>query len=142
MKKDIASNKAQKTRGTYEKYSSTEKAKIAHYAIQHGTSVAIRHFSKEYPQLKWSSVNDWKVSAIKKVKENHRAGNDEQVKEIVGKKRGRPSMLSDEMTEKLKIYIIAIREMGGVVNMAIVIAAECCWRGTLHHWHVTVVMLP
>ena len=35
-------------------------------------------------------------------------------------------MLNDEMTEKLKAYIIAIREMGGVVNTAIVIAAGTC----------------
>ena len=41
------SDKAQKIRGTYEKYS-PEKAKVANYAIQHGTAVAIRNFRNEH----------------------------------------------------------------------------------------------
>ena len=81
--------KHKQARGTYmyEKYSATDKAKIANYAIQHSAAAAIRPFSKEHPGLKWSSVNDWKAVAIKKIKENLKVGKDEQVKEIVDKER-------------------------------------------------------
>lgn len=75
------------SRGTYEKYTPTEKAKIANYAILHGTAAALRHFSKEYPRLKWSTVNDWKVAAIKMVKDG--GVDDIKVTEINSKKRGR-----------------------------------------------------
>uniref|UniRef100_A0A1X7T0J6 Uncharacterized protein n=1 Tax=Amphimedon queenslandica TaxID=400682 RepID=A0A1X7T0J6_AMPQE len=69
MAGDTRGDRSGSSRGTYEKYTPTEKAKIANYAILHGTAAALRHFSKEYPRLKWSTVNDWKVAAIKMVKD-------------------------------------------------------------------------
>ena len=32
------------SQGTYMKYTANEKVKVAHYAVQHGTSAAIQHF--------------------------------------------------------------------------------------------------
>ena len=49
--------------------------------------------------------------------------NFEPIKLLEGKKTGRPSALSDELTKELKLYIEVIREGGGVINTAIVIAA-------------------
>lgn len=43
--------------------------------------------------------------------------------ELSGKKRGRPSVLLDELTDELKSYVYALRDAGGVINSAIVIAA-------------------
>ena len=31
----------------------------------HGTSAALHHFKKEFPELKWSTANDWKNAVIK-----------------------------------------------------------------------------
>ena len=73
--------------------------------------------------MKWSSVNEWKAVVIKKTKENLKVGNDEQVKELVDKKRGRPIMISGEVAKKLREYIIALHDNRGVVNTAVVIAA-------------------
>ena len=110
-----------RSRGTYEKYTPTEEAKIANYAILDGTAAALRHFSKEYPRLKWSTVNDWKVATIKMVREG--GVDDIKVTEINSKKRGRPSYLNDQLKEELKAYITALRAGGGVVNSSIVISA-------------------
>ena len=38
------------------KYSPKEKARIGNYAVQHGTSAALRHYNKEFPNLKWTTV--------------------------------------------------------------------------------------
>ena len=43
--------------------------------------------------------------------------------ELVGKKRGRPSTLPEDITRELTEYIWTIRDNGGIVNTAIVIAA-------------------
>lgn len=88
------------------------------------TTAAIKHFSTEHPGLKWSSVNDWKVAVIKETKESHKCGKDaEPEKALVGKKRGKPGLLCDSISKELKEYIIALRDNGGVVNTAVLIAA-------------------
>ena len=43
--------------------------------------------------------------------------------ELVGKKRGRPFTLPEDITSELMEYIQAIRDNGGIVNTALVIAA-------------------
>ena len=58
-----------------------------------------------------------------KMKQAHSNRNFEPITVLKGKKTGRPSTLSDELTKELKLYIQAIRESGGVVNTAIVIAS-------------------
>ena len=112
-----------KKRGPYVKLSSEDKARIANYAVTHGTSAAIRHFQTEFPYLKWTTVNDWKTAMTAKMKQAHSSGKFEPIKLLEGKKTGRPSALSDELTKELKLYIEVIREGGGVINTAIVIAA-------------------
>ena len=37
-----------------------QKAKIGKYAAENGTTNAIRHFSKEFPNLKESTIRGWK----------------------------------------------------------------------------------
>ena len=57
-----------KKRGPYKKYTATEKAKIGNYALQNGTTAALRHFRMNFPDLKWTTVNDWKVAIERKMK--------------------------------------------------------------------------
>ena len=103
--------------------SSKDKARIGNYAVTHGTSAAIKHFHTEFPYLKWTTVNDWKIAMIAKMRQAHSCGKFEPITSLEGKKTGRPSTLSDELTRELKLYIEVIREGGGVINTAIVIAA-------------------
>ena len=111
-----------KQRGTYAKYTPKQKATIGNYSILHGTNAALRYFKAEFPDLKWSTVNDWKVAIIRK-KRVADVQNDKPVVELVEKKRGRPSTLPEEISREVMEYIRAIRDGGGVVNTSIVIAA-------------------
>ena len=110
-------------RGVYKKYTPKDKATVANYSLLNGTSAAIRHFKDELPDIKCTSVNDWKRAVEQKKKIDRAHGRCEPVVELSGKKRGRPSVLSDELTNELKSYVYALRDAGGVINSAIVIAA-------------------
>ena len=117
-------NIKKKKRGVYMKHSDEEKAMIGNYAVQHGTSGALQHFNDDFPNLKWTTVNDWKVTIIRKIKQDRARGMKcEPVVKLEGKKRGRPSTLSEELSKELMSYIRVIREAGGIINTAIVIAA-------------------
>ena len=86
--------------GMYAKYTPKQKAKIGNYSILHGTSAALRYFKAEFPDLKWSTVNDWKVAIIRK-KRVVDVQNDEPVVELGEKKRGRPSTLPEEISREV-----------------------------------------
>ena len=60
-------SKNSKKRGTYMKYSPKEKARIGNYAVQHGTSAALRHYNTDFPNLKWTTVNDWSLRRSRKI---------------------------------------------------------------------------
>ena len=120
--KSASGSSGSKQRGTYAKYTPKQKATIGNYSILHGTSAALRYFKAEFPDLKWSTVNDWKVAIIRK-KRVADVQNDKPVVELVEKKRGRPSTLPEEISREVMEYIRAIRDGGGVVNTSIVIAA-------------------
>ena len=50
------------TRRPYAKFTPKQKAIVGNYAVSNGTSAALW----EFPELKWSTVNDWKSAIIKK----------------------------------------------------------------------------
>ena len=110
-------------RGVYQKYTPQEKAEISSYAAMHGTTAAIRHYKGRFPQLKWTTVNDWRKAMAVATKKAIRSGEPVKIDRLEEKKRGRPSMLSDEVTADIKRYITSLRDAGRVVNTRIVIAA-------------------
>jgi hypothetical protein len=100
-----------KKRGSYSVYTPAEKAKIGSYAMQHGVSASLQHFKTLFPDLKWSTVNAWKVAILK---EKKRLKDDYlPLKELPGNKMGRPATLDDELKAELKSYILAVRDAGG-----------------------------
>ena len=110
-------------RGMYQKYTPQEKAEISSYAAMHGTTAAIRRFKDRFPQLKWTTVNDWKKAMAVATKNAVKSGESVKIDKLEEKKRGRPSILSDAVTTDIKRYITTLRDAGGVVNTRIVIAA-------------------
>ena len=110
-------------RGVYQKYTPQEKAEISSYAAMHETTAAIRHYKGRFPQLKWTTVNDWRKAMAVATKKAIRSGEPVKIDRLEEKKRGRPSMLSDEVTADIKRYITSLRDAGGDVNTRIVIAA-------------------
>ena len=71
-------------------------------------------------------MNDCKEAIIRATKKSDRRGGQlKPIEALGGKKRGRPSLLAEDLTEDIKSYIFnyALREAGGVVNTSIVLAA-------------------
>jgi len=107
-----------KKRGCYAKFTLQQKAIIGNYALINGPSAAICHYVREFPDLKYTTVCDWRKSiSAQRWKER------ETVTELHGKKRGRPPTLPEEMLTYVMKYIHAVHEAGGVINTAIVIGA-------------------
>ena len=61
---------------------------------------------------------EWRNAVTARIRESH-----ETVTTLEEKKKGRPSMLPEDITSHLAKYIHAIQDAGGIINAAIVIAA-------------------
>ena len=108
-------------RGPYSKrLLGTVKASIANYAVSHRTAAVIRHFKDEFPNLKWSTVNDWKTAITDDMKKAHGEGNFEPITTLEGR---RPSILSDKLSKQFRMYIHTLRVGTGGVNTQVVIVA-------------------
>ncbi len=108
------------SRGQYESFTSIEKASIARYALEVGVTKAIRKLERQFPErkLKEPTVRSW----VNKYKMNLRR-NQEPLKHLMDKNRGRPLLLGSEMDDLVHKYVVYLREKGGVINSAIVISA-------------------
>ena len=104
-----------KKRGSYQKYTAKQKATIGNSALTNGTSAALRRYAGEFPDLKYTTICEWRKAISSQQKKEH-----ESVTELHGKKRGRPPTFPEEIITCVMKYICAVREAGGVVNTAIV----------------------
>ena len=115
----IRSTTTKRKRGPYNRYMPKEKAKIAKYAVQHGTSAALRHFKDRFPEPKLSVVNDWKEAMLKATKKSVSKGQLEKI---------RRNLLPDNITEDIICYIQALRDAGGVISQYL----DCF---SCRHWY-------
>ena len=101
-----------------------QKAKVGKYVAENGTTNAIRIFSRELPNLKESTVRRWKKVYLCELATKKRAGDEKiSVDRLPVAVKGRPLLLGKDLDHQVQAYIASLREAGGVVNMAIVIAA-------------------
>ena len=86
----------------------------------HGTSATLYYFKNKFPDLKYTitTVCKWRKAIVAKTWKDH-----EVVTELEENKRGRPAMLPEDVLSLIMKYIHAIRDAGGIINTAIVIAA-------------------
>ena len=54
-----------------------QKAKIGNYATENGTTKAIRHFAKDIPRLKESTVRGWKTIYLRELAAKVKAGEED-----------------------------------------------------------------
>ncbi len=102
------------------RYSDKIRADIAKYACLHGTNSATSKFSwKLGVHVSRSSVNSIKKAYLKHRRETDP---DEQVTSLPQKKRGRPCLLGD-LEKQLRLYLLKLREQGGIVTASVVRAA-------------------
>lgn len=96
-------------------YKEEEKLRVARYAMLHGNRPAAVHFQDEFPNINESSVRRW----TEKYKSQLTA-NPQQANVSIGMKRGRPTLLSSELDEKLRRMIINLRTAGAMINIHVV----------------------
>jgi len=100
---DTIMDKGKATRGTYEKFSSDEKARVAKCTAEHGVLSTVRHFAKIWPDrpLKEGTVRGWKNRYNREVSLLKRSGKEIVVRELIDKKRGRPLLLGEELDKQV-----------------------------------------
>ena len=128
--KDGGKSRGTGSRGTHQRYTPKDKATIGNYAAMHGTSAALRHFKSKFPDLKYTTICEWRKAIVAKTRKDH-----EVVTELEERKRGRPGMLPEDVLTHVMKYIRAIRDAGGIINTAIMIAAGL---GIVKNWFIGV----
>ena len=91
------------------RYSPSVRAEIGRYACLHGTTAAARHFTRKLGHC----LNASTVYSIKKVFKEERAKkrterDDEDVKVLPLKKRGRPLLLGEDLDRKVQQYLLKV----------------------------------
>ena len=71
MLKDSEDKDGVKRRGTYQKHTPKDKAMIGNYAVMHGISAALRHFNNKFPDLKYTTVCEWRKVIVAKNRKDH-----------------------------------------------------------------------
>ena len=126
-----------KKRGPYSKsFSPQVKAEIGRYAAENGVGSTLRRYVSKHPDLKESTVRTWRNVYTQELKKrvSVRSGTEAvatRIQELPSKKRGRPYLLGEELDKQVRSYLIALRERGGVVNTAIVLA---CAEGIIKNY--------
>ena len=104
------SSAAGKKRGSYKKYTATQRFEMGKYCCQHGAAATARHFSR---QLR-SKVSETTIKSIKKtyleeLRKRPRTGDgQEQILTLPPKKRGRKLLLGDDLDHKVQLYLLKI----------------------------------
>lgn len=117
-----------KERGHYAKFTPSQRALIGKRAVEHGVTASMRYFQAKYPDmdLKETSVRRFKDIYIRELRQKRALLPDVadiQIDELPTKKRGRPTLLLEELEVQLKAYLTTLRDNGGVVNTAITLAS-------------------
>ena len=109
----------QRSRGSYMKFTSEQKAQVARYALESRNKWAIVKYSKQWGvDLKESTVRTWKYTeGLRKRKPMEPL----PIKALPDRKQGRPLLLGDELDTAVQAYVESIQKLGGVVNTAIVL---------------------
>ena len=128
--KSMESATKQEGRGKYGKYSSKERAEVGRRAAEFGITSTIKYYETVNPlcQLPSSSVYTWKVQYLNELAKRKRNGEELLIKDLPQKKRGRPFLLGEQLDNQVEKYLKTLRNKGGVINTAIVMA---CAEGVI-----------
>ena len=109
-------------RGPYLKLTPEKKADISKYAAENGIKSAVRHFSKDFlgTTLKETTVYGWKAKYLLEFGKRKREGCELVVHMLPVAKMGWPLLLGEDLDKKVQYYLFSLRDVGGVINTAIV----------------------
>ena len=108
-------------RGKYKQYTERDRLAIARYAEQNGPRRTARKFDKHDPNLNESTVRAF-LQKYRPMKNRRKKNSTSPINGIPAKRRGRPLMLGI-LDKKIRDFLIALRDRGGVVNSTVAIAA-------------------
>ena len=92
-----------KKRGSYRKYTSQERAEIGRYASANGIIRTVYKYSKQYEGLNESTVCSFKKAYNEKRSRKRQACEENQtLKELRSKKRGRPVLLGKQLDDMVR----------------------------------------
>ena len=97
-------------------YTEQDRAKIGKYAAENGNKLARRKFAEAFPNLKESSVRNFKKLYLQKLDAKR---NEQSITSLAVKARGRPPILGD-LDDKLVNVLLAIRRKGGTITCHVV----------------------
>ena len=100
-------------------YSEKDKQEVAKYAIMSGATASIRKFRQKFPHLTESTVHPWVKSYKKSLKEQKKV-NSVNIAPRVGKPRGRPLLLEEELDTKIRSMLSSLRLAGAGINIHII----------------------
>ena len=92
-----------------------DKIKIARYACENGNSKAISKLKSDFPKLNESTIRPW----VKKHK-SELSSKKPQTSFTIGTKGERPTILSEELDQKLRAMIVNLRTAGAVIKIHVV----------------------
>ena len=100
-------------------YSEKDKQEVAKYAIMSGATASIRKFRQKFPHLTESTVRPW-VKSYKKSLKEQKKGNSVNIEPRVGKPRGRPLLLEEELDTKIRSMLSSLCLAGAGINIHVV----------------------
>ena len=114
--------------GRYSEYMDRERASIGKYTAENGPAKAVQHFSRLLDRtIPETTVQRFKSEYLLRLKTMIHECTDESavpaVTSLPTKAQGRPLLLGHDLDRAVQDYINALREVGGVVNTAIIMAA-------------------
>ena len=78
-----------------------QKAKVGKYAAVNGTTNAIRHFSKEFQNLKQTTNRGWRSAYLLELNRRTKEGEVLLVDRLPQRKIGRPSLLGETLHQQV-----------------------------------------
>ena len=104
----------------YKRTTYSEKNKqVAKYTIMSGATASIRKFCQKFPHLTESTVRPWVKSYKKSLKEQKKV-NSANIAPRVGKPRGRPLLLEEELDTKMSSMLSSLRLAGAGISIHVV----------------------
>ena len=106
--------------GEYLSITPTQKFSIGKRAAENGVTAMIRYYAKAFPDLLLSNL---KETTVRSLKNNYLASlkTDQDSKQLLGKKQGRPLIIGVDLDQQVQDYIFYLRKEGAVINTHVVI---------------------
>ena len=105
--------------GKRKTYKEIEKREIAKYGMLHGATVAVKRYRKQFPSLTEGTVRPW-VKAYRKLLQEQKKTNSDDIAIKIGKQRGRPLLLEESLDHKLRSMLTSLRLAGAGINIHVV----------------------